>query len=80
MRLDDALRRRTSIMLFSPDTGLTHVNELGAEMGRLLGWAPARVADEVTRYRQFVQDMFAWREQAGAANGRATHQANSAML
>jgi glycerol-3-phosphate dehydrogenase len=80
MRLEDALRRRTSMMLFSHDNGMTYVEELGAEMGRLLGWQPTRLAEEIAYYRRSVDGMFAWRQGISAPDTRARSEAPSTGL
>ena len=67
MRLADVLRRRTSLLLFSPDNGMDDVTELGEEMGRLLCWSPQRVAEEIADARALVDQMFTWRSAASAA-------------
>jgi glycerol-3-phosphate dehydrogenase len=68
MRLEDVLRRRTSLLLFSPDNGLADVDALGEEMGRLLDWSAARLSEEIASARKLAEDMLAWR--AGAADAR----------
>jgi glycerol-3-phosphate dehydrogenase len=61
MRLEDVLRRRTSLLLFSADNGMADVDALGQEMGRLLGWSAARCGEEVASARRLAGDMLAWR-------------------
>jgi glycerol-3-phosphate dehydrogenase len=64
MRLEDVLRRRTTLLLFSPDNGLADVDALADEMGRLLGWSPPRREQEIAAARGLAEAMLAWR--AGA--------------
>jgi glycerol-3-phosphate dehydrogenase len=64
VRLEDVLFRRTNLLLFSPDNGLTDVADLAAEMGRLLGWSSAQVAEETASAQALRQQMFAWRDSA----------------
>ena len=66
IHLEDVLWRRTNLLLFSPDNGLSNVAELAEEMGRLRGWSVAEIADETERARELVRQMFAWRESATA--------------
>ena len=64
IHLEDVLWRRTNLLLFSPDNGLTHLAEMAEEMGRLRGWSSSEIADETTNARALVRQMFAWRETA----------------
>jgi glycerol-3-phosphate dehydrogenase len=61
MRLEDVLRRRTSLLLFSPDNGMADLDALANEMGRLLGWSAARLSEEVAGARKLGEHMLAWR-------------------
>jgi glycerol-3-phosphate dehydrogenase len=61
MRLEDVLRRRTSLLLFSRDNGMADVEALGEEMGRLLNWSAPRLSDEVAAARKLAEEMLAWR-------------------
>jgi len=72
LHLEDVLWRRTNLLLFSPDNGLTDVADLAEEMGRLLGWSAAQVSDETASGRALVRQMFAWRESATADLGART--------
>jgi glycerol-3-phosphate dehydrogenase len=63
MRLTDVYRRRTSLLLFSPDNGLDDLRELAEEMGRLLCWSRQRVDDEVAEVQALADQMLAWRTQ-----------------
>lgn len=69
VRLEDVLRRRTSMMLFSPDNGMAHVAELAQEMAGLLGWSEQRTADEAASCRELVRQMHAWRATADGGPG-----------
>jgi glycerol-3-phosphate dehydrogenase len=64
VHLEDVLSRRTTLLLFSPDNGLSDVADLAAEMGRLLGWSSAQLAEETTSAQSLVRQMFAWRDSA----------------
>jgi glycerol-3-phosphate dehydrogenase len=64
MRLEDVLRRRTTLLLFSPDNGLADLEALGQEMGRLLDWSATRLDDELAAARKLAEDMLAWRAMA----------------
>ena len=64
MRLEDVLWRRTNLLLFSPDNGLTDIADLAEEMGRLRGWSPAQLAEETASAERLVRHMFAWRDAA----------------
>lgn len=67
VRLEDVLARRTTLLLFSPDNGLAHVDELARQMGGLLGWTEQQALREADHCRRLAQAMFAWR--AGVAEG-----------
>jgi glycerol-3-phosphate dehydrogenase len=60
-RLEDVYRRRTELMLFSPDNGRAWLEPLSREMGALLGWSDDRRADEVRRTQAAIDSMFEYR-------------------
>lgn len=65
LHLEDVLKRRTELMLFTRGNGLEHLEALADEMAALLGWSPDRRAEEVAACRKEVQAMFAWRDGDG---------------
>jgi glycerol-3-phosphate dehydrogenase len=62
-RLEDVYRRRTELMLFSPNNGRAWLEPLSAEMAALLGWSVERRTDEVRRTRAAIESMFEYREE-----------------
>jgi glycerol-3-phosphate dehydrogenase len=60
-RLEDVYRRRTDLMLFSPDNGRALLHPLADEMAALLGWSAKRTAEEVKRTQASIDAMFAYR-------------------
>jgi glycerol-3-phosphate dehydrogenase len=60
-RLEDVYRRRTELMLFSPDNGRAWLEPLSNEMAALLGWSAERRADELRRTQAAIDAMFAYR-------------------
>jgi glycerol-3-phosphate dehydrogenase len=60
-RLEDVYRRRTELMLFSPDNGRAWLEPLSSEMAALLGWSAERKADEVRRTQAAIDAMFEYR-------------------
>lgn len=62
VHLEDVLRRRTELMLFTRGNGLEHLEALAGEMAALLGWSEERRAKEVVQCREEVRAMFAWRD------------------
>lgn len=55
MTVTDFFTRRASVFYWLPDGGLSIVEPVAAEMGRLLGWDAAKRQDQVEHYRQWVQ-------------------------
>jgi glycerol-3-phosphate dehydrogenase len=81
LHLEDVLWRRTNLLLFSRDNGLTEIADLAEEMGRLLGWSAAQVSDETASARALVRQMFAWRESATAdLSVRSPQQVGGAVM
>jgi glycerol-3-phosphate dehydrogenase len=58
--LEDVYRRRTDLMLFSPDNGRAWLRPLASEMAALLGWSPEQTSDEVQRTQAAIDAMFAF--------------------
>jgi len=54
LTLEDVLERRTRLLLWDPENGLDAAEAVARQMGGLLGWPEARVADEVARYRSLA--------------------------
>jgi glycerol-3-phosphate dehydrogenase len=59
--LEDVYRRRTDLMLFSPDNGRAMLRPLANEMAALLGWSAERTSEEVQRTQAAIDAMFAYR-------------------
>jgi glycerol-3-phosphate dehydrogenase len=59
--LEDVYRRRTDLMLFSPDNGRAMLRPLANEMAALLGWSAERISEEVQRTQAAIDAMFAYR-------------------
>lgn len=55
LHVEDFLERRTHIAIESRDRGSAAADRVAREMGSLLGWSRARVADERDRYRRRVE-------------------------
>ncbi len=49
------MERRSRLLLWEPDNGLSAVDGVVSAMGAALDWDPARVRDEAARYRALVQ-------------------------
>jgi glycerol-3-phosphate dehydrogenase len=69
--LEDVYRRRTGLMLFSPDNGRAWLQPLAEEMAGLLGWSAQRTADEVRDTGAVIDAMFAFQSKAPAVSGMA---------
>jgi glycerol-3-phosphate dehydrogenase len=66
-RLEDVYRRRTELMLFSPDNGRAWLEPLSENMAALLGWSDERRAVEVRLTRAAIDAMFAFRDEGRLA-------------
>ncbi len=62
-RLEDVFRRRTDLMLFTPDNGRAWLAPLADEMGALLEWSPERRLAEIQHTRAATDAMFSYRAQ-----------------
>jgi glycerol-3-phosphate dehydrogenase len=55
LTLEDFMERRSRLLLWEPDNGLSAVDGVVSAMGAALDWDPARVRDEGARYRALVE-------------------------
>jgi glycerol-3-phosphate dehydrogenase len=68
VRLEDVIKRRTDLMLFTRGNGLPHLEILADEMTGLLGWTATRREQEIDQCRQAIRAMFAWKAESADAN------------
>ena len=61
MTLADVLIRRTPVFHHGADQGLPIVERVADLMANLLDWSEAQRADEITRYRQRVDEARRWK-------------------
>ena len=54
MTLEDFLERRSRLLLWDPDSGLTAAERVASIMGGLLRWDAGRVRREITTYQAYV--------------------------
>ena len=55
LTLEDFMERRSRLLLWEPDNGLSVAEGVARTMAAALGWDAARVHDEVSRYRALVE-------------------------
>jgi glycerol-3-phosphate dehydrogenase len=67
MTLEDFMRRRSDLMLFSSDAGRAASERIAAVLGRTLGWGEHEIGEQVETYRTAVEQMMAFRDQADPA-------------
>jgi glycerol-3-phosphate dehydrogenase len=65
--LEDFMRRRSDLMLFSSDAGRAASERIAAVLGRTLGWGEHEIGEQVETYRTAVEQMMAFRDQADPA-------------
>ena len=75
MELDDFLERRSRLMLFDVDNGLTAAQPVAEVIGATLGWSPAQIADAVTRYQSHVAEVKSFQSEPLAASPASTAHA-----
>ncbi|HEY5640631.1 MAG TPA: glycerol-3-phosphate dehydrogenase/oxidase [Dehalococcoidia bacterium] len=61
LTLEDFMRRRSDLMLFSPDAGGASAGRVAAVLGRSLGWSEGEVEEQAEAYRGAVERMTAFR-------------------
>ena len=59
--LEDFMRRRSDLMLFSPEAGCAAAERIASILGRTLGWGEHEVGEQVETYRGVVERMMAFR-------------------
>lgn len=59
--LEDFMRRRSDLMLFSPEAGSAAAERIASVLGRRLGWAEHEVAEQLEAYQGAVARMMAFR-------------------
>jgi glycerol-3-phosphate dehydrogenase len=59
--LEDFMRRRSDLMLFSSDAGRAASGQIAAVLGRTLGWDKHEIGEQVETYRSAVEQMMAFR-------------------
>ncbi|HEY5625982.1 MAG TPA: glycerol-3-phosphate dehydrogenase/oxidase [Dehalococcoidia bacterium] len=59
--LEDFMRRRSDLMLFSQEAGGTAAERVAAVLGRTLGWSEREAGEQVEAYRGAVGRMMAFR-------------------
>ena len=59
--LEDFMRRRSDLMLFSPEAGCAAAERVASILGRTLGWGEHEVGEQVEAYRGAVARMMAFR-------------------
>ncbi len=59
--LEDFMRRRSDLMLFSSEAGCAASERIAAVLGRTLGWGEHEVGEQVVAYRGAVERMMAFR-------------------
>lgn len=55
LTLEDFMERRSRLLLWEPDNGLSATQGVAQAMGAALGWDAARVDDEIGRYRALAE-------------------------
>jgi glycerol-3-phosphate dehydrogenase len=74
LTLEDFMERRSRVLLWEPDNGLSVVDGVARTMAAALGWDAARVADEIARYRALVERLKSFDGDAAEADAaRAAH-------
>jgi glycerol-3-phosphate dehydrogenase len=69
LTLEDFMSRRTDLMHFGADQGLSVAKRAAKFIGRLLGWNAGRRRGEIERYRHAVDQMFRFRASMSRARG-----------
>lgn len=59
--LEDFMRRRSDLMLFSPEAGSAAAERVASVLGRTLGWGKRDIKKQVEAYRGAVASMMAFR-------------------
>jgi len=62
MNLEDFMRRRSDLMLFSPEAGCAASERIAAILGRTLAWGDHEVGEQVETYQRAVERMMAFRQ------------------
>jgi glycerol-3-phosphate dehydrogenase len=65
--LEDFMRRRSDLMLFSSEAGGAASERIAAVLGRTLGWGDHEIGEQVETYRTAVEQMMAFRDQPDPA-------------
>ena len=65
--LEDFMRRRSDLMLFSSNAGRAASERIAAVLGRTLGWNEHEVGEQMETYRTAVEQMMAFRDQPDPA-------------
>jgi glycerol-3-phosphate dehydrogenase len=74
LTLEDFMERRSRLLLWDPDNGLTVADGVARAMAPVLGWDAARVQDELERYRTLVERLKSFDgEAAEAETAQAAH-------
>ena len=73
MRLDDFLERRSRLMLFDVDNGLTVVQSVAQTIGAALGWTASQIADEVANYAAHVRTVKTFESPEESAPASVAH-------
>ena len=72
--LDDFMERRSRLLLWEPDNGLSALAGVASAMGAVLDWDAARIRDEGARYRALVERLKSFGgEGAEVAAAQAAH-------
>ncbi len=61
--LEDFMRRRSDLMLFSPEAGYAAAERIASVLGRTLGWSEREAGEQVEAYRGAVESMMAFRRE-----------------
>ena len=61
MGLEDFMRRRSNLMLFSSEAGCDASERVASILGRTLGWGEQEIGAQVEAYRMAVERMMAFR-------------------
>ena len=64
LTLEDFLERRSRLMLYSLDNGLSAAEAIARALGRAFGWSDREVAESVARYRAHVREVKAFAPEA----------------
>ena len=74
MSLEDFLERRSRLLLWDPENGVTAAESASRWMANLLGWSARRAEDEVAEYQAHVRYLKGFQTDAGGAEPkRAAH-------